>query len=662
MPISRSIVVLSLAFGLIAACGSGAPGAPQEAAQPARLSAWRFASPGTPESGHLLSPNGAKLAWTGSHWMRRTLFVRDLADGTTRRYRARGAVIWTADSRRLIYASDTSGTENPHVFVIDTESSADAVDLTPHAGVRAALHQLIEGDAQHVLITHNRRNPKLFDLYRVNLETRAETLVAANPGDAVAPLTRADGALQGWQASREAQRPVEEKQRPQAERQTEPAARNEVHLRILGPAPEPRVAWALSNRGRDRVALVALDLGRGWERVAFEDPIADVAGAYISRITRAPLVVIAHPGYPRVELPDPKLRAMLDPLLQRFAGAPYGLDIVSSDREEKRFIVNLYTSTQNETWLVDRERAGTELLGRGVPVDLADALAPLRHVTFPARDGLPLKGYLALPRDSAGERRPLVLMVHGGPWARNTWADPLRAEETARAQLFANRGYAVLQVDFRGSTGYGRAFRDAAIGEFGKRMQDDLHDAVDWAVRAGHADPARVAILGFSYGGYAALNALAATPRKFACGISIAGPTDLASLIEAFPPYWKVDLSNWHDFVGNPNVPADRAEMALRSPLTHAAAIERPVLLIHGKRDVRVRIEQSERMAAAMTAAARPVRLVRIDDMGHSASWWAHRYLILRETEKFLGSCLGGRVRDFEWADPLVWGWTRLSR
>jgi dipeptidyl aminopeptidase/acylaminoacyl peptidase len=252
-------------------------------------------------------------------------------------------------------------------------------------------------------------------------------------------------------------------------------------------------------------------------------------------------------------------------------------------------------------------------------------------------------------------------MVHGGPWQRSAWVDPSRSEESARAQFLASRGYAVLQVDFRGSSGYGKTFQKAAIGEFGRRMRDDLLDAVEWAVREGVARRDRVAVLGFSYGGYAALNAMADAPNSFACGVSIAGPTDLASLIESFPAYWKVDLSLWHDYVGNPAVPADRAEMTRRSPLHQARAFARPVLLIHGDRDVRVRIDQSERMAGALHAAGKQVRLVRIAGMGHSTGWWAHQYRILRETEQFLAPCLGGPARKFEWPDPLVAIWMRLS-
>jgi dipeptidyl aminopeptidase/acylaminoacyl peptidase len=192
-----------------------------------------------------------------------------------------------------------------------------------------------------------------------------------------------------------------------------------------------------------------------------------------------------------------------------------------------------------------------------------------------------------------------------------SWVGPLNSEEPAHPQFLASRGYAVLQVNFRGSSGYGQSFQTAGIGEFAGRMQDDLLDAVRWAVDGGIADPDRVAIMGWSYGGYAALVGLAMTPDVFACGISVGGPTDLASLIESFPPYWTVDLSMWHDYVGDPTSPQDREEMTRKSPLTYAQHVRRPALIVHGAKDVRVRIDQSERMVRALRAAGKPVEYYR---------------------------------------------------
>ncbi len=629
------------------------------------IPAHRFAYRGTVSGGYQVSPDGHKLLWVGPSWGRSTLFVRDNRSGRVREYRPRGPVQWTADSRRLLYVSDagsSSGTENPHVFMIDTEGTGtEAVDLTPYPGVRASIRQIGSTDPRQVLVLHNRRNPKLFDLYRIDLETRAETLVARNPGDAVAPVLEDNGQLLGWQPSREARRTPQQRQTPQAERLPAIRERKDESVRIVGAASDPQVAWALSNRGRDRVALVALQRKFGWEKAAFEDPVADLDQVAISSVTGQPLLATATPGLPRVEILDEALRKDLAPLLQPMAGKSHGLALVSTDKAERRMVFNLYTDTRSDFFLLDRDAGRVEPLGGSVPDDLAAALVPMQPVQIASRDGLTLHGYLTLPHGVAPKGLPMVLLVHGGPWSHATWGDPMRSDDNMRAQFLANRGYAVLQVNFRGSTGYGRAFRDAAVGEFAGRMQDDLVDAVQWAIGQGIADPARIATMGLSYGGYASLMGLAATPQLFACGISVGGPTDLATLIESFPAYWAVDLSMWHDFVGNPKLPQDRAAMTARSPLTQAARFERPVLLLHGERDVRVRLDQSQRMAQALRDAGKAVRLVTVPEMGHTPGYWVHQQKVLRETETFLHDCLGGRATRIEPFDWLAWLWPRIS-
>jgi dipeptidyl aminopeptidase/acylaminoacyl peptidase len=245
---------------------------------------------------------------------------------------------------------------------------------------------------------------------------------------------------------------------------------------------------------------------------------------------------------------------------------------------------------------------------------------------------------------------------------RTGWGNPMQSEDAVPAQFLANRGYAVLQVDFRGSSGYGRGFLSAAMGEFAGKMQDDLLDAVHWAVESGIADSDRVAIVGWSYGGYAALVGLTMTPKVFACGVSLAGPTDLATLIESFPPYWTVDLSMWHDYVGDPGIAEDRKDMTRKSPLAYAQNVERPVLIVHGAKDVRVRIDQSERMVEALRRAGKPVEYLALEDSGHGMGWWVHRLVLLRKTENFLQRCLGGRASRFDPFDAIAWVWTRIQR
>jgi dipeptidyl aminopeptidase/acylaminoacyl peptidase len=667
---------LLLGVGMLTGC-SRSGDAPGGGATAPLVSARVFTGFREPPGAFSLSPDGRRLAWVEQGWLRRRLMVRDLDGDRVRNYRAAGNLRWTGDGRRLVFVADSDGRENTHVYVIDTDSDAEAVDLTPYPGVRASLQQIDAGDPGHILVAHNRRNPRLPDIYRIDLATRAEVMVARNPGDAVAAMTREDGSIVGWQRSREARR-AETKAHAEAGKSPAPpdareptpnppaAARPvdrgaEPTLRILGPAADTRLAWALSNRGRDRIALVSLHMGPGWEQVFHEDPDVDVQNVHVSARDRTPVFAVSHPGFPRITWFDTGFRDDLAPVMRSFGEGPVDVAVLSQDREDRRIVVSVRDSTRRETWLV-RRGGRAEKLTDNVPEALARVLVPMQPIELRARDGTPLHGYLTRPRGAASGPGPMVLVVHGGPWFQSSWNDPLASEENARVQFLANRGYTVLQVNFRGSTGYGRRFTNAAMGEFAGRMQDDLDDALAWAVSGGIADPTRVAIVGHSYGGYAALTGLWRTPRAFACGVSIAGPTDLATLIEAFPPHWKTDLSTWHDFVGDPRDPAQRADMTRRSPLAHAAAIERPVLLIQGGRDIRVRPDQSRRMAEALARAGRPPHLVMIPEMGHGISWWAHQYRVLRELETFLGACLGGQATGFDPFDPLVAAWERVSR
>lgn len=661
----RIRVLLSCLLAVLSGC-TVPPDHPalKDATLPPLIQAHRFAYHGSVHGSYQLSPDGNKLAWIGPWLMRSALFIRDIRSGEVQRHRARsGDFRWTADSRRLLYASDSSGAENAHVYMIDVaEAAAEAVDLTPYPGVRAGIHQLVRGDPAHVLVYHNRRDPKLSDLYRINLDTREETLVSRNPGDAVSPVTTHDGSLKGWQRSREAQRPAELRSQPLAQRRPALQKKPEETFRVLGVSADRSFVWALSSRGRDRIALVVAHPTLGWERVVFEDPQVDVAGVTMSRVTHAPLTAHAQPGYPRTEILDPVLRADLDGLLKAQGDGPFGLEIVSTDHSEQRLVVSTYTSTQRRYYLVDRPAHSHTLLAKAVDEDLAGALTPLQAVAFRSRDGLQLHGYLTLPRGVDPKGLPMVLLVHGGPWLRSSWGDPVRSEDTANAQFLANRGYAVLQVDFRGSSGYGHRFMTAGMGEFAGKMQDDLLDAVRWAVDRGIADPSRVAVMGWSYGGYAALVGLTMTPEVFACGISLGGPTDLARMIESFPPYWGVDLTMWHDYVGEPGNPEDRKEMTHKSPLTHAHKLQRPALIVHGAKDVRVAIDQAQRMVEALRRAGKPVEYLAIEDMGHGMGWWAHRLAVLRSTEDFLQRCVGGRASRFDPFDAVSWVWTRLTR
>ena len=663
--VRRRICVLACLAASLAGCTVPADHpALKDAELPPLIPAHRFAYRGTELGSYQLSPDGEKLAWIGPFLMRSRLFVRDNRTGEVRRYRIGSSSFqWTPDGQRLLYTDDTSGTENTHVYMIDlTDADAEAVDLTPYPGIKAGIHQIIPDKPNQVLVFHNRRDSRLRDLYRIDLNTRQETLVAQNPGDAVAPITTNDGRVHGWHRSPDAQRPAAERLQPLVIRRPNLLKQSGESFRVLGKSADRSFVWALSSRGRDRVALVAAHPTLGWEKLVFEDPKVDVSRVAISRVTGQPLIAYAQPGYPRHEILDPALREDLAGLLSAQGRDPFGLEIVSTDHAEKRLIVLIYTSAQHRYYLVERSSRSFTLLAEGVAEDFASSLAPMQPVTIASRDGLPLSGYLTLPRGAQPKKLPMVLHVHGGPWLRTTWGDPFRSEDASYAQFLANRGYAVLQVDFRGSSGYGQRFLAAGIGEFAGKMQEDLLDAVRWAVDAGIADPKRIAIMGRSYGGYAALVGLTLTPEVFACGVSLGGPTDLASLIESFPPYWTVDLSRWRDYVGDPGIPEDRREMLLKSPLSHAQKLQRPVLIVQGANDVRVRPDQAERMVAALQRAGKPVEYLAIPEMGHGMGYWVHRLAVLRRTEAFLQGCVGGRASRFDPFDVIAWAWTRIKR
>lgn len=626
----------------------------REAELPPLLPAYEFVFNRRALGGFSFSPDGSRLAWYGPSGFGRALHVLADGRGEAHTYAAGGSQMhWSADGRRLLLLDDKSGAENHHLFRLDVDDPRAApVDLTPHAGVRTWLHQILAADPEHVLVLQNRRSRTVRDLYRINLATGAEELIAQNPGDGVLPLTDREGKFLGWRKSAVADRPRGKPRAAELKERSSIARRREEITRVVALSQDRSEAWVLSNRNRDRIALFQVDTRTGMARLRHEDEKSDVVRVFTSRSSAQVVLATSQPDYPRTVILDPQWEADLKPVLERYDGTRFGFDLVSTDPSERRVVIAVYTHATRRYYLIDREQKRHTLLGESRPAAFAAALVDPQVVEIAARDGLKLPGYLLRPPVNGSRPLPLVLLVHGGPWGRVAWSDPDHSEDLLRAQFLVNRGYAVLAVNYRGSTGYGQSFMLAGVGEFGGRMQDDLIDALNWAIERGIADPQRIAVMGHSYGGYATLMALAREPRTFACGIDIAGPTDLAGLIESFPPYWELELSHWYGFVGDPAVAADRERMRPISPLYLADRIERPLLVFHGKKDVRVPVRQSAAIVEALRKAGKAVDYVTLDDMGHALGYWAHHLALLRKSERFLADCLGGRAARF---DPVDW-------
>jgi dipeptidyl aminopeptidase/acylaminoacyl peptidase len=574
--------------------------------------------------------------------------VRLQSTGAVHVYRVGGSARhWSADGRHLLILDDKSGAENHHLFRLDVEDpNARPVDLTPHPGVRVWVHQIPKSDPEHVLVLHNRRNPTERDLYRINLTTGAEEVVALNPGDGIVPVTDADGKFLGWRKPAKPERARGKPLPPELREQSALSKRTPELTRPVGVSADRTQAWILSNRQRDRVALFHADAVKKKLVLVHEDPNVDVARVVMSEVSGMPLLVASNADYPRTKILDARLEADLQPLLASYGAAPHGFDIVSMDPSERRLVVVVFTHASRRYYLIDRETKEVARLGESRGANFGEAMAVPEPVTIPARDGLDLPAYLLRPRGTRDQPLPLVILVHGGPWGRVAWGDPDDSEDMLRAQFLANRGYAVLIVNYRGSTGYGRGFMSAAVGEFGAAMQDDLVDALGWAVERGIADPGKVAVMGHSYGGYATVMALAQHPRTFACGVDIAGPTDLVQLLEEFPPYW--ELAYWYSYVGDPAVASDRERMQRVSPVSIADRIEAPLLIVQGRQDVRVPEAQSAALVERLRQHGKPFEYRLLDDMGHSTGWWAHHLFVLRRTEEFLARCLGGRAARFD--------------
>jgi dipeptidyl aminopeptidase/acylaminoacyl peptidase len=398
----------------------------------------------------------------------------------------------------------------------------------------------------------------------------------------------------------------------------------------------------------DGLRLVRIDRETGEETVvaAVEGHDLDITGTmmpgvlpptvFTSRRTGDVLAARFVADRPHIEVLDPDFADVYAELAKLSDGV---LGTLSSDESEQRFVATfVHDRDPAVTWFYDHATGESRMLFRPYPHLDPAALAPMEPVGFPARDRLPLHGFLTLPVGVAPENLPLVLAVHGGPWAHDAWG------YSAEAQFLANRGFAVLQVNFRGSVGYGKRHVTAAIGEFAGAMHDDLIDGADWAVDRGYADPERIGIYGGSYGGYAALVGVTVTPDYFAAAVDYVGISDLANFLRTLPPIGRqYFVNNWYRYVGNPDDPAQETDMRTRSPITMVDRIRTPLLVVQGANDVRVVRAESDNIVASLRERGVPVEYLVAQDEGHGFENPENRIRLYRAIERHLAEHLGGR-------------------
>jgi dipeptidyl aminopeptidase/acylaminoacyl peptidase len=594
-----------------------------------------------------ISPDGKWLSFLKPWRGRLNLYVQPIGSKLARRVtsdsrRSIPQYWWSLDGSRLLYLQDTGGDEQYHLMSAAVTGARSVVDLTPYRNVEVALVSLPARATNTAVITMNRRDPRLADAYRVDLRSGALELAAENSGVMLGYVSDENGSVRiAYAVDSLGRYSLLARNAAGVPWRTVRRYAADVRIAPLRFHPDGERLYALSNAARNLSALVLVDLSSGGETVVHEDPLgeADSDAPVFDAMTGELLLTSYTTDTARFYPQTQDARAALADISARLPAASMSVGSISHDRAQ--WVLTESAPHQSaRTWLYDRASRQLAPLHEYRPSLQRYTLARSEPIGILSRDGLMLRGYLTKPTAGSSAPYPLVVSVHGGPWDRDRW------QFQGDVQLLANRGYAVLQLNYRGSTGFGKAFARAAKHEFAGRMHDDLLDGIRMAIDTRVADSSRIAILGGSYGGYAALVGLTFTPRRFRCAVDYAGSSNLITLLEAFPPSWQPFLPrSWYPLVGDPRDSTDRADLTRRSPLFRADSAIAPLLIFQGANDPRVTQAQSDAIATALTRRGIPVTYLLAAAEGHSFGEAQTSLAVNRATEQFLGQCLGGRVQ-----------------
>jgi dipeptidyl aminopeptidase/acylaminoacyl peptidase len=592
-----------------------------------------------------ISPDGARLAWLAPDkknvlqvWVK-TIGKDDDRAVTADKKRGIRQYFW-APNGILIYQQDTDGDENFHVHGVDLTSGNDR-DYTAIQGVRAAVIAVEPAIPNEILVQANARDRHLFDVYRLNLETGALALDTQNPGDVGGWSADSKLRVLGAQvATPDGGTEIRIRETPQSPWKTWIKVGPEENLELIGFTADAKSAYLESSIGADTARVLQKDLATGEEKVIAASDEVDAGIVVINPNTNVIEAVSFEPGRRTWKVVDPSVKADFDAIAKLDAG---DFAIINRDNAGKHWLV-AFTSDRGPVKYFDYDREakkGTFLFTNRPKLE-GVALAEMKPVVIRTRDGLNMHSYLTLPAGVPPKKLPMVLLPHGGPWGRDTWG------YNGLAQFLANRGYAVLQPNFRASTGYGKKFLHAGDRQWGLKMHDDLIDAANWAVKQGYADPKKIAIMGGSYGGYATLAGLTFTPDAFACGVDIVGPSNLKTLIASIPPYWKPIRSMFDSRMGNVDDPKDAELIRNASPLFKANQIRKPLLIGQGANDPRVNKAESEQIVDAIAKNKGSVTYVLYTDEGHGFARPENSIDFNARAESFLAQCLGGRFEPMQ--------------
>ena len=588
-----------------------------------------------------LSKDGKYLAYIAPDeknvlqvWLQ-TLGKEDNRTITNDEKRGIRAYFWTYNPEILIYLQDTDGDENFHLYAVNVNTD-EVKNLTPFSGVKAQVIDLDREFPNEILVALNKEHPQKFDVYRINLETSAIDFAVDNPGNIVS--WTADARFQILAATAATPDGGSELLYREATDKPWTSLRKwgaDDEGGALGFSLDGQTLYIVGTHEANAQRLIALDLASKQETIVAQDDRYDVGSVVTHPIDRTIQAVSFYKDKLEWQVLDREIAEDFDAIAKIRAGQYF---ITSRDLEDKQWIVAFLTDDGPVYYyLYNRETKSHSLLFSDRPELENLPLVKMKPIEYQARDGLTIHGYLSLPQ---GIEAPYatVLLVHGGPWARDTWGyNPI-------VQWLANRGYAVLQPNFRGSTGYGKDFLNAANRQWAAAMHDDLIDGVNWLIEQKISQSDKIAIMGGSYGGYATLVGLTFTPETFACGVDIVGPSNLITLMESIPPYWEPMMAMFQHRVGNLKTEAEFLKS--RSPLFFVDKIQRPLLIAQGANDPRVKQAESEQIVDAMRQKNKPVSYALYTDEGHGFARPENRLHFYGIAEQFLAKYLGGQFES----------------